>query len=275
MAISKHILLLKAGIAVSCLALSAFIVSATRIIPVYPDLIFRAAQRTASAFILRLLPTPEPYAAFAGAGAAVLFAVAAQIFLLYFFEKTQSAEIRLLGIFLFSFTFEIIRIALPLKTALHLSGYIPVITSRLIIFGRFYGLFAVFAAALCASGFKTRKEENLIFAIAVAALLFAFRMPVDTFNFDTNLYPITGFHQVFKNANAALVMLSVFCFVSGAYTRSCREYYFIAAGLLASVIGRTMLFEADTWLMLFPGLALLVFGAWFTGRAYRRMYLWV
>jgi hypothetical protein len=274
MAISKHIILLKTGIAVSFLALFAFLASAMRIIPVYPDLIFKAAYRNSGAFIARLVPSPEPYAVFAGVGIAVLFALTAQIFLFYFFEKTQSVEIRLLGIFLFSFSFEILRITLPLKTALLLSGYIPVITSRIIIFGRLYGTFAVFAAAIYASGFKMRKEETFIFAITVAALLFAFRMPVDTFSFDTNLYPVSGFYHVSKNITTVIVILSVFGFISGAYTRNCREYYFIAAGMVAAIIGRNILFGADTWQMLFPGIALLVSGVWFMGRQYRRIYLW-
>jgi hypothetical protein len=275
MTISKHIILLKAGIAVSFLALVAFAVSATEILPLYPDMVSAKAFRNIPAFIVRLLPPPSPYAVFAATGIAVLFAFVAQICLFYFFERTQSVEIRFLGIFLFSLTFEVMRIAIPLKTAFNLSGYIPIIASRLIVFGRFYGLFSVFAAALYASGFKVRKDETVILTMATAAMLFAFRLPIDTFNLGTNLYPVTGFSGIFNSTSVAIVLLAMYCFVSGAYAHGTREYYLLAPGVLAAVAGRTMLLNADTWQMLFPGTALLVFGVWFTGVQYRRMYLWV
>ena len=129
-----------------------FAIFARDTLPVYGDLVGQASQRSGGGFIAALLPAPAPYVAFAGMGTAVLFAFVSQVLLFYFFEKTQAIEVRLLAMFLFSFTFEILRIVIPLKTVINLSGYIPAIASRLIVFGRFYGLFALFAAGLCVSG---------------------------------------------------------------------------------------------------------------------------
>jgi hypothetical protein len=268
------VILLKAGIALSFLTLLVFVIFARDTLPVYGDLVKQAAVRSGGGFIAGLFPSPAPYAAFAGTGLAVLFAFAAQVLLFYFFEKTQAMEVRLLGMFLFSFVFEILRIVIPLKTVMHLSGYIPLITSRLIVFGRFYGLFALFAAGLCVSGLKIRREETIIFPMATAALLFALRMPVDSFSYDTSLYPLTGFSYIFGIVNAVIVLLSILCFLSGAYTRGSREYYFIALGILAAAIGRRLFLAADTWIMLASGLAILLFGVWYTGAQFRRMYLW-
>ncbi|MDR2803414.1 MAG: hypothetical protein LBB22_03885 [Treponema sp.] len=275
MTISKNIVLLKIGIAVSFFALLAFAVFSQTIFPVYPSLInYKAAARSGYAVLTGILPAPSPYTAFAGVGAAVLFAFVMQATMFYFFEKTQSVEIRFLGIFLFSFTFEILRIALPLKTVLQFSSYIPVIAARFIAFGRFYGLFSLFSAGLYASGLKMQREENFIFPMFIIAVLFAIRIPLDTFNYDTSLYPVVGISYIFKITETAIVLLSVFCFISGAYTRGNREYYFIAIGILAAAIGRSLLFSADTWFTLIPAFAILVFGAWFTGKQFRRMYLW-
>ncbi|MDR3356297.1 MAG: hypothetical protein LBO04_03820 [Spirochaetaceae bacterium] len=275
MTISRHIVFLKAGIAVSFLTLFVFAVFARDTLPVYNDLIGKAAQRSVSGLIAGLLPPPAPYAAFAGIGTAVLFAFVTQILLFYFFEKTQAIEARLFGMFLFSFAFEILRIAIPLKTVLRLSGYIPLITSRLMVFGRFYGLFALFAAGLYVSGLKIRREETIIFPMILAALLFAIRMPIDSFAYDTSLYPLTGFSSTFGIVNSVIVVLSILCFVSGAYTRGSHEYYFIALGILAAAIGRKMLLSADTWITLVSGAVLLFFGVWYSGAQLRRMYLWV
>ncbi|MDR1147557.1 MAG: hypothetical protein LBK66_02885 [Spirochaetaceae bacterium] len=275
MTISKHIVLLKAGIVISFLSLAAFAVSVRYIFPFYPSLMnYGQAPRDILTFIAGLLPAPVPYAAFISTGISVLFAFAAQVLLFYYFEKTQLIEIRFLGIFLFSFTFEVLRILFPLKEALQLSGYVPVITARLLIFGRLYGLFALFAAGLYACGFKLQREEKLFFPIAIIALMFAFRLPLDMFHYYTNIFPVIGFLRMFRIMDASIILLSVYCFISGAYTRSNSEYYFIALGLLAVTLGRSLLFAADTWLLLFPGLVLLVFGAWFTGKQLRRMYLW-
>jgi hypothetical protein len=275
MTISKHIVLLKIGIVVSFLGIIAFAVSARYIFPFYPGLIdYGQAPREIPAFIARLLPEPAPYAAFISTGISVLFAFAAQVLLFYYFEKTQSIEIRFLGIFLFSFTFEILRILFPLKEALQLSGYITIIAARLLIFGRLYGLFALFAAGLYACGFKLQREEKLFFPIAIIALMFAFRVPLDIFHHYTNIFPVIGFLRMFRIMDAVIILLSVYCFISGAYTRGNREYYFIALGLLVVTLGRYLLFTADTWLPLFPGIALLLLGAWFTGKQLRRMYLW-
>ncbi|MDR2098208.1 MAG: hypothetical protein LBP37_06780 [Spirochaetaceae bacterium] len=275
MTISEHSVLLKTGIGVSLLAAAAFAVFAINTFPLYSALISGAATRSAPAFIVSLQPEPAAHTALASAGIAVLFALVTQFLLYYFFEKTQSIEIRLFSIFLFSFVFEILRIALPVKEALDLSGYIPVLAMRLVVFGRFYGLFALLAAGLYASGLKIQEEEALIFPIVIIALLFAFRIPLDTFNYDTSLYPVTGFQNILKTVNAAIVIMSIFSFASGAYTRGIHEYYFTALGILAAALGRTLLFMADTWLILFPGLVFLVFGTWLTGSQLRRIYLWV
>jgi hypothetical protein len=117
-----------------------------------------------------------------------------------------------------------------------------------------------------------QKEEYLAAAIAAAAILFAFRMPVDVFNYDTSLRPLTGFAATFRAADAALGLLAVVCFVSGAYTRGFREYYAVSACLLSAVAGRALLLSADNWLVV-PGFALLCAGTWFAGRQFRRMYL--
>ncbi|MDR0684446.1 MAG: hypothetical protein LBF83_04900 [Spirochaetaceae bacterium] len=256
------------------MTLMVFAIFARDTLPVYGDLVGQASQRSGGGFIAALLPAPAPYAAFAGMGTAVLFAFVSQVLLFYFFEKTQAIEVRLLATFLFSFTFEILRIVIPLKTVMNLSGYIPVIASRLIVFGRFYGLFALFAAGLCVSGLEIRREETIIFPVAMAALLFALRMPIDSFYYDTSLYPLAGFPRTFGIMNAVIVVLSFLCFVSGAYTRGIREYYFIALGVLAAAIGRRLLLTADTWVMLAAGSGLLFFGAWYAGIQFRRMYLW-
>ncbi|MDR0409192.1 MAG: hypothetical protein LBH18_02175 [Spirochaetaceae bacterium] len=275
MTISKHVILLKTGIVVSFLAFAAFAASAWYVFPFYPDLIdYEQAPRNIPAFMSSILPPPEPYTAFVATGLSVLFALVSQILLFYFFEKTQSTEIRFLSIFLFSFTFEILRIQYPLKEALQLSGYIPAITARLLIFGRLYGTFALFVAGLYACGFKMRREENIIFPMVMIALLLAFRAPFDMFRYDTNICPVMVFSHMFRVASAAIVLLSMYCFISGAYTRNNQEYYLIAPGILAAAVGRFLLFTADTWLMLFPAFAILLFGTWFAGSQLRRMYLW-
>ena len=254
--------------------LMVFAVFARDTLPVYSDLVGQASQRSGGGFIAALLPSPAPYAAFAGIGTAVLFAFVSQVLLFYFFEKTQAIEVRLLGTFLFSFTFEVLRIVVPLRAVMRLSGYIPAIASRLMVFGRFYGLFALFAAGLCVSGLKIRREETIIFPMAIAALLFALRMPIDSFYYDTSLYPLIGLSRTFGTVNAVIVMLSFLCFVSGAYTRGSREYYFIAMGIMTAAIGRRLLLAADTWVMLAAGFVFLFFGTWYAGLQFRRMYLW-
>ncbi|MDR0663341.1 MAG: hypothetical protein LBF80_04590 [Spirochaetaceae bacterium] len=273
MTISEHVVLLKTGLLVSFLALAAFAVFAVKTFSLYPGLIAVAAERSGLLFTARA--GTASYAAPVSVGLAVLFAVVTQILLYYFFEKTQSMEIRFFGIFLFSFVFEILRIALPVKTAFDISGYMPVIAFRMMIFGRFYGLLALLAAGLYASGLKVQREGAVIFTIAVVALFFAFRVPLDAFSYDTSLYPLTGFPNMFKMTNAALVLLTVFCFISGAYTRGVNEYYFTVPGILAAAAGRTLLFTSDTWLTLFSGLVLLVSGTWLVGNQLRRIYLWV
>jgi hypothetical protein len=276
MTVSKHVILLKGGLAVSLLALAAFVLLAPALFPVYPDMVGKAAVRSGwiAGGSLSLGPlATAPDAVFAGTGLAVLFAFASNALLFYFFEKTQSVEVRFLSIFLFSFAFELMRLGVPVREVFALPGRAPAVAARLLMFGRFFGLFALFAAGLNAIGLKTQKEEQLVAAIAVAALLFAFRMPIDVFNYDTSLRPLAGFAATFRAADAALGLLAVACFVLGAYTRGVREYYAVSASLLAAVAGRALLLHADNWLII-PGFLLLCAAAWFAGRQFRRMYLW-
>jgi hypothetical protein len=203
------------------------------------------------------------------------YAFAGGLLVFYFFEKTPSPELRFLSIFVFSFVFEAMRAIVPLQAAFNLPGFYLNIAARALVFGRLFGVFSLFAASLCVTGFKKIKEENILLPIIVIALLITYQMPVNDLLWNSNLSFLTGYTTMFVCTEFAIILISIAGFCVGAYTRNSREYYFIGAGVFLVFIGKKMLVGADVWPAAVLGFLCLIAGTWLCGLQIRRMYLWL
>jgi hypothetical protein len=205
----------------------------------------------------------------------VLYAFITTILIYYFFEKTQSPEILFFAFFVTSFAFEALRVMVPLMTVNDLPGVYLVMASRVLLIARYFGVFSLFAASVYAAGLGEQKQGNIVFIIAIAAMIIALGVPVDGLAWDSTLMTVHGYASMLKMVEVGIVLITAASFFISAYSRGSKEYIFIGIGSLLAFLGRLILLTADTWITPLPGLALLAAGTWIICVQLHRVYLWL
>jgi hypothetical protein len=264
---------LLAGIGLSLAVLVLVFVFAHEIVPLLPGLASEAVRRP---FNYGLPDWPvNAYAPFATMLMAVFYAVVVQTLVYQFFEKTQSSEIYFFSLFAFSFTFDCGRMFIPLQHIYALPQAFPVAAERLELFGRFFGLLALFASSIYATGFKAQKQGTVFFAITLVALLFAIRIPIDPLAWDTSLRLNSGYRSMFKIIELAIALLSMASYLVSARMRGGKEFILVGIGVFLVYCGRTVLLNTDTIYTPLPAFLCLAAGTWLICNPLHRIYLWM
>jgi hypothetical protein len=206
---------------------------------------------------------------------AVLFSLTGIIFIHFFFERTSAPEILYISLFTISFSFEIIRLIIPL----HLTYNFPLLyllgASRVLLFARYFGIFSLFVASVCAAGLDVQKTRNIILILIIAVLLITFGVPIDTQIWDTGFNMITGYPSMFKMMEVFVFITTVITFFVAVKVRDSKEYINIGVGAALAMMGRNILIGTDNWAGPVLGIILLSFGTWFLCSKLHKIHLWL
>jgi hypothetical protein len=245
-------------------------------VPVSPDVSSQAARRplAISAAVIGRFAAPSPYAPLVSIGGMVSFSLFSVLFIYYYFEKTQSPEILFVVFFVLSFSLEGMRTMVPLSRAFNLPGCYLLAASRIFLFGRYFGIFSLFAASVYAAGLGVQKQQNILFIMVLAALVIALRIPIDVLSWDSSFSTISGYTYLFRMVETGVFLMTIVSFLISAYSRSSEEFLFVGLGAFLVFAGRALLLGADTWPAL-SGLAFLIAGIWIICVRLHRVYLWL
>jgi hypothetical protein len=277
MTLSSRNMIFKAGIVFSLAILVFLLIASYTALPFYPELLRTAAVRSSrflAAANIRFL-APVPLIPYITTVAAVLYSLVTMIFIFYYFEKTQSPEILFVAFFALSFSFEAARIMPSLRMALELPGVFLSLAQRFLLFGRYFGIFSIFTASVCAAGLELQSQRSAILIITLSALVIAIGTPVDGFSWDSSFSMISGYSTMFALVETALTLISAISFIIAAQTRGSREYLSIGGGAFLALLGRSLFLRADTWIVPLPGFACMVLGTLFICAKLRQVYLWL
>jgi len=277
MTLSDRNIIFKAGIILSFLCLLICIAASIKAIPVYALMETEITQRSEGMiqdFVGKFFD-------------AKLLAVHSCIFILvlysfltimlnyYFFEKTKSPEILFVVFFAASFSIEALRLILPLGRVYDFPSLYALAASRIILFGRFFGIFSLFTAGLYGAGYEMQRHQYIIIIITVTSLLIALGIPIDTQTWDSGLNMVIGYTSMFRLIDAGTFLITAISFFIAAWSRGPRGYIFIGAGSVLVFLGRNILLNADTWAELPLGLPLLAVGTWLICTNLHKIYLWL
>jgi hypothetical protein len=264
------------GIALSFLSLALTLVLSFTTFRAYPQ-VGAAAIRTTGIFqsLVARFFQPQAYVPLAVMISSVLYAFVAMILIYYFFEKTQSPEILFFALFVSAFAFEGLRVMVPLSDVYDLPIFYLMLGSRTLLFARFFGIFSLFAASVYAAGLGEQKQGNIVFIIAIAALIVTLGAPIDGLAWDSSLMLIRGYPSMLKMVEVGIMLITMISFFISAYSRGSREYIFIGIGSFLVFLGRSMLFSTDTWITPLPALLLLAGGTWISCVQLHHVYLWL
>ena len=275
MTFPRHSLLLKFGAACSVAVLVITAVLTPKLIPLFQTLAPRASRRAGLPLKALIFTETVDIAPLIALFAVLIFDCAALIYIIYFFETTESAEIHYIEIFACMCAVEALRLTVPLKTLFQFSPFYLMSAQRLLAFARFSSFSALLAAGLFAAGIKLRKQESLLFPFGLASLIIALRIPIDIYDFDTSLNPILGFASMYKVIEFCMVILAAGSFFAGAYARSSKEYIPAGIGVMMLALGKSALQTADNIVLIIPAVLILFAGFYIFCSSLRKLYMWL
>ena len=277
MTLSQRNIYFRTGIITCGLSLLLIIAAAYIVSPAYPQVLAQSAIRSSGIFpsIIKNILTPSPNVPFAAILAAAVYALAGIILIYFYFEKTHSPEILFISLFIVSMALESARITLPLRKILDISNSYVIYSYRILIFGRFFGLFSLFVASICTAGLKIQKEHNIVIVTAMAALIIAMGIPVDGLAWDSTMSMLSGYSSTLVMIELSILGITIASFLISAYTRGSKNYLYIGLGALLTYLGRGILLNSDTWITPAPGLIILTWGTWIICTKFHSIYLWL
>jgi len=276
MTLSERNIFFKVGIAFCFVIILLMIIASLLTLPVYSS-IEENFRRPANFFrILSGLFLENDYnAVHVSLILAVLFSFAGILFIYSFFERTSAPEIIYISFFTISLSFEIIRLILPLHLIYTFPSFYMLSASRLLLFARYFGIFSLFTASVCAAGLEVQKTRNVIMTITIAVLFIVLGVPIDIQSWDTGLNMTIGYSVFFRMIETIMFFVTAITFFVAAKVRDSREYIFVGIGVIIALAGRNILLGTDNWAGPVPGILLLSFGTWFICSKLHKIHLWL
>lgn len=268
---------LKGGIILAAISLCIVGAGGYFAFSAFPGLVDSAALRSQGIFLRFItgLVKPAAYVPLLTMLAAVGYSFISITLLYFFFEKTQSPEILFFAFFILSLAFESARIMIPLREVFHFPAIFLVSASRVLLFGRYFGVFSLFAASAFAAGLDVQKQQNVFLLLGLAAMFIVLNIPIDGLVWDSSFKLLTGYTSLSNMIGAGILAVTMLTFFISAYTRDSRTYITIGIGAFLAFAGRNLLIYSDTWITPLPGLMILIAGTWLACSRLHLVYLWL
>ena len=188
--------------------------------------------------------------------------------------KTASAELFFFSIWAFCLGFEALRF-FSVGLMIYSSSLGPmVLLTRLVLFGRYFGLLSLFMGSIMAVGFRQERMIGVLLAAFLLALFFSSVQPVNSGVLAPDFLIDRGFGFLMSLFDSALIAMTLVNYLVA--WRMNRDSAFLAsgAGLALCILSYLLLRSGHSaWVML-PAIAFLSIGAWLHIRSMNGYYLW-
>jgi putative membrane protein len=206
-----------------------------------------------------------------------LFSIISFIFIVYIhfaFRKIQSTEMFFFEMFLFSISFEVLRLLVPLYLFSPLILIELSAISRLLYFFRFLGVFSLLAMSLFSIKVITRQIFPITFLIFFLSLILSMSSPMD--GLDINPLFMAGklylkrYLTLFFSCSIFLILSMI---ISYLYN-SIRERLYIIGSMVCLLIGYFVLLYVQNYFSLLLGGSIFLAGVFNTVKNIHSIYLW-
>ncbi len=190
------------------------------------------------------------------------------------YNRTASAEVFFMIFFLCSFALEATRVWNGLLLLEGLPTTFSVIGTRVIYFGRIFGLICLLFASLYAIEIRFQRLGVLLLSSIFLSLAFAYVLPVDSSVVLSNYLYRLGDERSTSFFVLVLQIAACLNFVIAGLKRQHWAFPLAALAVLLMLIGRELLLFQITPFSLAAGELALVAGLWLFSMQMRRVYLW-
>ncbi|RKX76539.1 MAG: hypothetical protein DRP87_11595 [Spirochaetes bacterium] len=204
-----------------------------------------------------------------------IFSIAAGILLRKYFKKTTSAEMFFFTIFILSLSFSAFRTTILFIQMNNMSFYYGMFLTRVVYFGRFFGIFSLLSSGLFSTGIKYQKFSIFLGFSFLISFYLAYSIPVDATVFGKSLLYKIGNGREIHIAFWIIEGIVVLNYLLALYLKGNREYLFMGGSLFITIAGHELLFFFFSIYLVVTGFILLLCGTIIFARRNRVMYLWI
>ncbi len=199
-----------------------------------------------------------------------LFSLVFSFFIYRLIKKNSSPQMAFIYLFIFSFSFSLLRLIYIMP---HSAFIDRELISRIIFFGRLFGLSSFFAASLFTSGLQIQKFGLVLLISTVVSFTITIILPFNTTVLTSALIYRVGEEKSITLFCLTLEILTVLNYLSSALKQSRNELFRIMFFALMILTG----FEMSFFLylpILIPGITLLILGTLLYLRTSQKLFLW-
>lgn len=190
------------------------------------------------------------------------------------FRRVASPAVFFVALFVLSLSLEQLRFVQYWLVSTGGSLNLGAFVSRVLRFGNLFGSLSLFTASLYAAGVDYSRTGTVALTLALLSFVIVYFMPVDALELMPVLVHRVGVGQSLDILLAALSLLTIANFVYAAATSTRDDRVYLAAAIVAVVIGRTILAYPPGLAMVGLGGLLLVGGLTAYAWLNRLHYLW-
>lgn len=188
--------------------------------------------------------------------------------------KTASAELFFFSIWAFCLGFEALRF-FSLGLMIYNTSMGPMVfLTRLVLFGRYFGLLSLFMGSILAVGFRQERMIGVLSAALLLALFFSSMQPVNSGVPAPDFLIDRGFGFLMSLFDSALIAMTLVNYLVA--WRMNRDTAFLAsgAGLALCVLAYLLLRSSYSPWFILPAIGFLATGAWLHIKSMNGYYLW-
>ncbi|EFW37133.1 hypothetical protein HMPREF9554_02385 [Treponema phagedenis F0421] len=190
------------------------------------------------------------------------------------FEKTHAIEISFFALFIFTLSFEGLRLLFPFYP-LRISRFISIAgIARIVIFFRFLEILSLLTSSLFANRIMTRETTAIGFLICCVAFSIAHALPVNTYGNTSVFFFSYGYEWSTTIVFAILCLLSVISYYLIGKIKDIKEYKLAALALLVLLSGYALLLTGVSWFAIIFGIVLFASSSIFFIKKIHEFYLW-
>lgn len=188
--------------------------------------------------------------------------------------KSVSVEIFFFAIWGLGMTSELGRLVILWLSRQPANMVLLGLITRLVLFGRYLSLGALFVASIFSVGFKHERIGSAIGILCFVALLFATLQPLNTGVLDSGFLISRGYQNLTRLFEITIIVLTVANYLAAWHIQGSRHFLGCGvAGLLILVSSHAMRGSPLWWSFTLAG-PLMIAGTWYYLRSMYDYYLW-
>lgn len=190
------------------------------------------------------------------------------------YRQTHSLEIFFFTLFLYSLCFESFRAGTVISLLLNTPIYVGVVFSRIVYFGRFFGLLSILFSSLYTVPMRYPNYTVLLLINILVSFSFAASIPIDSTIFLTTVLYKLGEENGMLFVTYSLGILSILTYLCSSVLHGNARFIVTATAVFMLFAGKEILSNMVEPYLVVTGLLLIFLGKLFFFRQMERILIW-